>query len=213
MQITRKFFLDTPLDELPLPALIDFRIDIFEHDSIDNAITEIANDMKTTEQKEEDRNEIEAVKAIQTVDELIQAMRKYKGPNTEREIAHKALSMEEEALPKIVERFYRNRTPEFLEKAESILYFADHKYLDELFQNYKQIQSPYAQAMICYLIGKAEYNDVDDFLLEQYFFMKRYYVREHYEQFPLYALYCLHPDLTMDDDKIKKSRKKSKNQH
>ena len=213
MELTKQFFKDNPLDKLPLPALIDFRIDIFESDSIDEKITKIADGIKTEERREEDRIELEKVKAIQTVDELIQAMRNYKGPNTEREIAHKALDMEETALPRIVELFYRNRTAQFLEKAELILYFADRKYLDELFHNYKQIQSPYAQAMVCFLIGKAEYVGVDDFLLEQYLFMKQHYPNERYAQFPLFALYLLHPDLAYtdeDDDRKKRSKRRKK---
>ena len=148
-----------------------------------------------------------ADKKIQTVDELILAMRKCKGPNTEGELAHIALNMEDEALPRIVELFYRNRTAEFLEKAELILYYADRKYLDELFQNYDKIQSPYAQSMICFLIGKAEYENVDDFLLRQYQFMKRHYPSEHYHEFPLFALYILHPDLAYEDADHKKSKK------
>ena len=203
MELTKQFFKDNPLDELPFPALIDFRIDIFEHDSLEDAINEIADSMITKKQRETNRAEIEAVRSIRTVDELIQAMRKYKGPNTEHAIANKALSMEETALPKIVELFYRNKTSEFLEKAEFILYFADRKYLDELFRNYKQIQSPYARAMICFLIGKAEYVGVDDFLLEQYLFMK-----QHYEQFPLFALYNLHPDLANTDEEDENPKKK-----
>lgn len=199
MEITKHFFIDNPLDKLPMPALIDFRIDIFSSDSIDAKIAEIADEMKSEKQREEDAAEIEAVKKIQTVDELILAMRKYKGPNTESELAHIALSMEDEALPRIVELFYRNRTAEFLEKAELIMYFADRKYLDELFRNYDRIQSPYAQSMICYLIGRAEYENVDDFLLRQYQFMKRHYSSEHYHEFPLFALYILHPNLAYED--------------
>ena len=207
MEITKQFFIDNPLGKLPMPALIDFRIDIFTMDSVDEKIAEIANEMKSEKQREEDAAEIEAVKKIQTVDELILAMRKCKGPNTEGELAHIALNMEDEALPRIVELFYRNRTAEFLEKAELILYYADRKYLDELFQNYDKIQSPYAQSMICFLIGKAEYENVDDFLLRQYQFMKRHYPSEHYHEFPLFALYILHPDLAYEDAEQKNSKK------
>jgi hypothetical protein len=210
MEITKQFFIDNPLGKLPMPALIDFRINIFKMDSVDAKIAEIANEMKSEKQRKEDAAEIEAVKKIQTVDELILAMRKYKGPNTEGELAHIALNMEDEALPKIVELFYRNRSAAFLEKAELILYYADRKYLDELFRNYDKIQSPYAQSMICFLIGKAEYENVDGFLLRQYQFMKLHYPAEHYHEFPLFALYNLHPDLAYADEDNKKARKHKK---
>lgn len=210
MEITKQFFIDNPLGKLPMPALIDFRINIFNMDSVNAKVTEIANGMKSEKKREEDADEIEAVKKIQTVDELILAMRKYKGPNTASELAHIALNMEDEALPKIVELFYRNRSAEFLEKAELILYYADRKYLDELFRNYDKIQSPYAQGMICYLIGKAEYENVDDFLLRQYQLMKLHFPSEYYHEFPLFALYQLHPDLAYADEDNKKARKHKK---
>lgn len=210
MEITKQFFIDNPLGKLPMPALIDFNIDLFVMESVDKKIAEIANEMKSETQREEDAAEIETIKKIQTVDELLLAMRKCKGPNTERELARIALNMEDEALPRIVKLFYRNRTAEFLEKAELILYYADRKYLDELFRNYDKIQSPYAQSMICFLVGKAEYENVDDFLLRQYQFMKLHYPSEHYHEFPLFALYNLHPDLAYEDEDHKKNQKHKK---
>ena len=47
MEITKQFFIDNPLGKLPMPALIDFRIDIFTMDSVDEKIAEIANEMKS----------------------------------------------------------------------------------------------------------------------------------------------------------------------
>ena len=195
MKVTRQFFRDNPMEDIPLAQVIDLRIRMFEMEKARTELNEIADSLKPQEQLDAEAQQIAAVQAVQTPDELINLMRKIKGTIFHEDFTRKALSMEEEALPKIVERFCRNMTDCFLEASEMIFFYADRKYLDELLANYKEIRSPYAQSIVCLLIGMAEYKDVDEFLMNEYQRFKKDYPDEIYSQFPLYALQLLHPEL------------------
>ena len=195
MKVTRQFFRDNPMEDIPLAQVIDLRIRMFEMEKARTELNEIADSLKPQEQLDAEAQQIAAVQAVHTPDELINLMRKIKGTICHEEFTRKALSMEEEALPKIVERFCRNMTDCFLEASEMIFFYADRKYLDELLANYKEIRSPYAQSIVCLLIGMAEYKDVDEFLMNEYQRFKKDYPDEIYSQFPLYALQLLHQDL------------------
>ena len=195
MKVTRKFFKDNPMEDIPLAQVVDLRIRMFKMEEAQAKIHEVADRLKPQEQLDAEAQQIAAVQAVQTPDELINLMRKIKGTICHEEFTRKALSMEEEALPKIVERFCRNMTDCFLEASEMIFFYADRKYLDELLANYKEIRSPYAQSIVCLLIGMAEYKDVDEFLMNEYQRFKKDYPDEIYSQFPLYALQLLHPEL------------------
>jgi len=183
------------MEDIPLAQVIDLRIRMFEMEKARTKLNEIADSLKPQEQLNAEAQQIAAVQAVQTPDELITLMRKTKSTICHEEFTRKALSMEEEALPKIVERFCRNMTDCFLEASEMIFFYADRKYLDELLANYKEIRSPYAQSIVCLLIGMAEYKDVDEFLMNEYHRFKQDYPDEIYSQFPLYALQLLHPEL------------------
>ena len=156
MKVTRQFFRDNPMEDIPLAQVIDLRIRMFEMEKARTELNEIADSLKPQEQLDAEAQQIAAVQAVQTPDELINLMRKIKGTICHEDFTRKALSMEEEALPKIVERFCRNMTDCFLEASEMIFFYADRKYLDELLANYKEIRSPYAQSIVCLLIGMAE---------------------------------------------------------
>lgn len=168
---------------------------LYKWNELDDMIKQAANTLKSEDRIEASEADIAAVEAIQTADELIKAMRKLKGPNCHNALTDKALSMEDEALPKIVERYYRNSHEVFLEAARSIIFYADEKYLKELFTNYKEIRSPYAQSLICLLIGMAKYDDVDGFLMKEFYRFKRQYPDKLYCDYPHFALGLLHPEL------------------
>ena len=196
MTITRNFFRDNPMPQPAVATMVEFRIRLFDLQEVTKEkLRTIVNEQKSSEQLEAETEQIAAIQAVQTPDELINLMRKLKGTTWHEEFTAKALSMEETALPKIVERFCRNMTDRFLEASEMILFYADRKYLDELFKNYREIRSPYAQSIVCLLIGMADYKDVDDFLVKEYQYFQKEYPDEIYQQFPLRALQLLHPDL------------------
>ena len=110
MKVTRQFFRDNPMEDIPLAQVIDLRIRMFEMEKARTKLNEIADSLKPQEQLDAEAQQIAAVQAVQTPDELINLMRKIKGTICHEDFTRKALSMEEEALPKIVERFCRNMT-------------------------------------------------------------------------------------------------------
>lgn len=104
-------------------------------------------------------------------------------------LCDKVLSEQDKYIPAIIDRFYRIKMDKFIETAAVIIYHADIKYLQGLYQNYNAIQFPYAQAMICLLIAMRKFEDTDDFLMKEFDNFKKYYPEKSYSEFPLLALY------------------------
>ena len=192
MQIDEKFFAENPLKNLSVAEFAHINILTGNNQKFNDMMNEVVFDAITEERKQNCQQIMEQIRNASTPDEIIMLMRKNHESICRSALCLRSLELQETVLPAIVKRFYKNKTDRFLECASIILYHADGKYLHELYQNYREIWSPYAQALVCLLIGMCDYENVNDFLLKEYQTMKRHYPEENYHQFPLLALYILH---------------------
>ncbi len=110
-------------------------------------------------------------------------------------LVKKALEMQDEALPLIVNRYKKTRHKVFIGNASKILSCADKKYTEKLRANYKDIRLPYAQALVCLLFGYHGFVDAIPLLLSEYERFGRLYPDGTYNQCPLLALGYLVDDM------------------
>ena len=195
MQIDETFFDENPLPQLSAAEVAHVQILMGKNQTFNEIMNEAVLKTIPKERRQTYQQELEQIRSASTSDEIITLMRKQEEVMCRSALCLRALELQETVLPAIVKRFYKNRIDNFLECAAIILYHADEKYLHELYQNYREIWSPYAQALVCLLISMCDYENTDDFLLKEYQTMKRHYPEETYYQFPLLALYISHGEI------------------
>lgn len=73
-----------------------------------------------------------------------------------------------------------------------VLAHADMKYVEQLYDMFHEIRSPYARSGACIVFGVKQRIDYTPLLLEQYKMIYQECPDESYAQGPLLALYLIH---------------------
>ncbi len=190
-----RFLKEHPQKEMSIAALADFQFRILLKDDLNHEIEKISGRMLSADRVTEKEETAKAIEAIITPEDLMLQMRKVVVFSNMNALAKKALEMQDEALPLIVNRYKKTRHTVFIENASRILSCADKKYTEELRASYKDIWLPYAQALVCLLFGYHGFVDTIPLLLSEYERFGRLYPDETYDQCPLMALGYLVDDM------------------
>ncbi|MBQ7265690.1 MAG: hypothetical protein IJS61_06280 [Firmicutes bacterium] len=189
MSIYKNFFKNNPLKDYSAAHIAHFEMSILTSAEMQEKIEETIRTSVDPERQTQLDLESKQISSANTTDDIINIMRKMKERVNVAQLCNKVLSEPDKYIPAITDRFYRIKMDKFVETAGIIFYNADIAYLEDLYENYNNIQFPFAQSMICLLLAMREFKDIDDFLLCEYNRFKSYYPDEIYYEFPLLGLY------------------------
>ena len=193
-QLPKGFFKNHPLDKISSAVIADFSLKTLFNDGLNEEMQRILNSNLPDERQTiiaADKAEIERLSDGEAV---IAYMRKNHDQVVDSMFCKKALTLESEAAPLIVQRFKTSGQDRFIELAFRILAKSDQTYAERLFTEYREIRNPYAQAMACLLFGEKGMESAVPLLLKEYERFKRDYPKESFNQAPLLALYILYEE-------------------
>lgn len=189
MKIYNQFFKEHTLKKYSAANILYVRLLTETDFRFNDTLNKLVKSLNNEERNISIKNEVEKIEAADTADEIIYLMRKLSDAVNCGILCNKILSNEHKFIPAITEKYYRNRQNKFIETAAIVLYQSDPKYLQKLFENYNSITAPYAQAIICLLAAMKNFDNIDEFLLNEYEKLNKYYPKESFADFPLLALY------------------------
>ena len=191
-KLPKSFFKKNPLDKMSTAIIADFSLSIQFNDKLHAEMEKILGEHISDERHIKIAKDREEVEKLDSGEAVITYMRKDHDNVADPMFCKKALTMEAEAAPLIVKRYKTTGQDRFVELAFRILAKADKKYARQLFEEYREIRDPYAQAMACLLFGEHEMEEAVPLLLKEYERFKKEYPDESLNQAPLLALYILH---------------------
>lgn len=106
-------------------------------------------------------------------------------------LIEKALAVEAQILPMVVEKLVRSNHDTFIENAVRLLGRSKQDYSSLLLERYTEFRSPYVQSLVCIILGIRGPEDTIPWMLNRFNEMKNRYPDETYDQGPLLALYEL----------------------
>ena len=196
MKLTKTFFKQNPLpeqnlaEEIMLGCIEDISCSTFDF-AQKNIEMYRRYDSKRAERMSV---ELELIKKAQTADDFINILRKHNDFSLADTLALTVAKYEDTVLPELVKLYSRSLNDDVLDSIALIIFNADIKYVEELFDNYSSIRSPYAQAIACLMfvfVYEAD-DELEEFYLKEYNRFKSNYPDSFYSEFPLYALYWIH---------------------
>jgi len=190
--IHKSFFKQNPLDKISTAIIADFSLSTLFNDELNAEIEKIVNGQIEDERKAQILADKDAVERLSSGEDVVAYMRKKHDNLADPLFCKKAMTLEAEAAPLIVNRYKTTAQDRFIELAFRILAKADKKYAEQLFREYKEIRNPYAQAMACLLFGEQEMKVAVPLLMKEYKRFKQSYPKESFNQAPLLALYILY---------------------
>lgn len=132
--------------------------------------------------------ERERIKAARTPDEIIRLMRINIEMSSRRILREQALKYEADVLQAVLETLSRSYNDIFIENAIKFLARAKGDCVAQLMQMYPDMRYPYAQSLICIVLGYKAQEDAIPWMLDEYRRLKRLYPNDNYDQGPLIAL-------------------------
>lgn len=159
---------------------------------IEQVIFDVAKEYLSDERKASILQEREVIAQLQTADEVIRLMRKGIETANCSELCDRALTMQDELIPPMLNRFRTSAQDTYIEAAFHILANMERDYIEQLRAIYPTIRNPYAKSMACLAFGIHQQEDLLPLLLAEYERMRRDYPDERFEQGPLLAIYILY---------------------
>lgn len=191
-RLTRHFFDDNPLSEFSTARITYFQMVTVSLPGFNEEIEGIVVPGMDTSRRAEYEVEKEQILKIDTAEDVIKYMRKIKEIQNRYLLVEKALALEENVMPLILKRLLNAGHDVFIENSAIILANADMKYVEQLFDIFNKIRSPYARSETSMVFGVKQRIDYTSLLLEQYKLIKQECPDKDYEQGPLMALYLIH---------------------
>lgn len=188
--LTNKFFSDNPYMENSVQRFIYSTL-LYEglEDMADEIV--IKQGLFSDERLDHITHEKEMIQAEQNSEMILQLLRKKTEMVNRGVLVKKALQIEEVILPMVVEKLIRSCHDIFIENSIDILAKSNKDFTPVLKERFTQIRSPYAQSLICLVLGFRGEEGVIPWMRDRYFEMKKLYPDETYNQGPLLALHEL----------------------
>lgn len=183
----RRFLKTHPIGHPSIATFADFQIRTLLNEDFNSELIKTSDKMmpgKLASSQEERK----IIQNFSTPEEIVQQLRKYNDIGNMCELGKKALAMQESVIPLILDKYKTSANTHFIENATKILGNADQKYIEELYQAYKDIRSGYAQAIACYLFGLYGMIETIDLQMKEYERIRRLYPDKTYCDFQLLGL-------------------------
>ena len=189
--LPKNFFKENPLDQLSAPQIAYFAMTVGFDEKIQNMLQDVLDEALESGRKAQIKAEAAAISRLETGDETVKFMRSGYDIANREILCKKALTMQAEVMPPMLRRLRTSFQEKFVETAVYTLAHAEQVYIDQLIRIYPEIRSPYAQSMVCLVLGVQEREDSLELLLREYKRLKKDYPGESYCQGPLLAIYVL----------------------
>lgn len=190
--LPKSFFKKNPLEKMSTAIIADFSLTVEFNDRLHAEMEKILDERISDERHIKIAKDKEEVEHLDSGEAVVTYMRKDHDNVADPMFCKKALTMEAEVAPLVLKRYKTTGQDRFVELAFRILAKADKKYTQQLFEEYRGIRDPYAQAMACLLFGEHEMEDAVPLLLKEYERFKKEYPDESLNQAPLLALHILY---------------------
>ena len=194
-KLPRNFFKDNPVNEFSTAQLTYFQMVMLGLPELNDKISNMANTLMKTSRLEECEQEKNRILGSDTAEEVIKHMRTIKNPQNRKLIVEKALTLQEDIMPLILKRLQTSAHDVFIETSAMIFANGDMKYVEQLFNIFTEIRSPYARSATSIVFGVKKRTDYTSLLLKQYMLIKQEEPDKDYEQGPLLALHLIHGEL------------------
>ena len=148
----RRFLKTHPIGHPSIATFADFQIRTRLNEDFNSELIK-ASDKMMPGKLASSQEERKIIQNFSTPEEIVQQLRKYNDIGNMCELGKKALAMQESVIPLILDKYKTSANTHFIENATKILGNANQKYIEELYQAYRDIRSGYAQAIACYLFG------------------------------------------------------------
>ena len=140
---------------------------------------------------EEEREQAEVIRGLSSPDEFFKWMRKNLQGGNKFLLREAVLEQEPLVTDMIKKRILTNRGDEFIECAAEFFIKCKENHADWIRQNYKDVRSPYAQSLLCLVLGFRGDESFEEFLLQQMDEFRREFPGEHFDEGPLIAVYMI----------------------
>lgn len=191
-QLPENFFDDNPVTDLSVAQFTYFSITMMKLPELNEKIEEIVSGVMGRERREAYEAERQKILEISKAEDVIKYMRKMIELQNREVLVKKALDMQEDAMPLILKRIMTSGQDVFIENATHIFSWADMKYVEQLYEAFPKIRSPFARSELSLVFGIKGKKEYTSLLLEQFELIRREMPEEDYEQGPLLALHLLY---------------------
>lgn len=184
------FFRKNPVDQISSAFFTYFTIRLYEND-VENMMMDLSNEILPSSRLEESKKQREDIDQLDSGEAVVRFMRRGCDTVNFAALVNKALTMQDEAFPLILDRFRTTGQDVFVDIAVWALVRGEQVYVDRLKTMYPEIRSLYAQSQACVVFGMRKREDTLPLLLSEYERMLREDTGEGYCQGPLLALHLL----------------------
>ncbi len=139
-----------------------------------------------------EREEVSQIQELSDADGYFKWMRKSLGGKSKMLLRERLLENEEMVGDMIRRRIMTNMNDDFVECAVEFFVRCKEDPIPWILENYKDIRNPYAQSLLCLVLGIRGTEDVAPFLLEQEEAFRKEFPRDDFKQGPIVALYRLY---------------------
>jgi hypothetical protein len=178
--LTDKFFKENTVKELTAQFFVYTQIQ-------EPLLTEFASDYV---RKYEDRadEEKETLLRENNPDILLKMLRGKCDVINQPLLHQKVLEHEETLAPRMFEMYVKSLNTVFIENSAKILARTQNDYSEELLKILDEIRSPYAMSLACITLGFIADKLAVPMLLNKFYYFKKFYPEENYEQGALLGL-------------------------
>lgn len=169
-----------------------FQMIMMELPDLNKQTDEIVVSMMEKGRREKYEEEKKKIVEISNADDVISYMRKIKELQNREALLNKALDMQEDVMPLVLKRLMTSGHDVFIENASILLAYADMKYVEQLYDVFRDIRNPYARSEASLVFGIKRKTEYTALLLEQFELIKQEMPGKNYEQGPLLALYLIY---------------------
>lgn len=138
----------------------------------------------TPERRTSIEEEKRSIAAFSNGEEIVAFMRRKFDAVNQNLLCQKALTMQEQAMQLILQRYRTTLQDVFVDTAVQILSQAEKHHAEALLEMYRDIRNPYAKSMACMVFGIQHLEHAAPLLYEEYERMKREYTKESLCQGP-----------------------------
>ena len=188
--LPKSFFGKNPVNRISSAFFTCLTIRLYEND-VEDVMTEVSNEILLSSELEEIKKHREEIEQLDSGEAVVRFMRRGCETVNYAALVDKALAMQDETFPLILDRLRTTGQDVFVDVAVWALIKGDQVYVDRLKTMYPEIRSLYAQSQACLVFGMRKCEDTLPLLLSEYERMLREDTGEGYCQGPLLAIHLL----------------------